>query len=239
LTLGGPMDVQGDLLVPATTKLDHASAFLQPDLVWHDVIIAASTALVGPTILDGDLTIADQNTPLNVGPWALTIGGDLWADGFLRMNDPAGEVVVDGSARFRVGWYVGGAGYYTAGLMRIGGDFTQVNWYTNDSFPASGTHTVRLEGTDAEVRFDGPTTSYFRRLEIAPGASVTFATNILTTDRLDLSGTLVVAPSMTATIQGLFRMLTGATLTNNGTVSAGSCDFSAPSTRTGNAASCP
>ena len=150
------------------------------------------------------------------------------------MNDPACVVDIAGSATFTAASYDNAAGYYTAGLMTVGGDFAAPNDGRSTSmFQASGTHTVRLTGASAQVSFADATNSYFRRLEIASGAAVTFMTNVRTLEDLECSGSLTTSLGTTTTVSGALRLLAGAVLDDQGVITAASCNKSPQATVTG------
>ena len=179
---------------------------------------AGWTLQTAETIISGNLTISGSTVDLN--GHSLTVSGDVSVDGSLvyidggiltisgnlsivsrngrlKMVHPADVVEVSGDATFN-----GAAsdGYLAAGVLRVGGDFSQFGSYneTNSSgnenadysnnthsFFASGTHRVVLNGSVAQaVHFDRPSTSlpysHFQNLEINNSSTegITLSTDI-------------------------------------------------------------
>ena len=57
----------------------------------------------------------------------------------------------------------------TAGVLEVGGDFTQINYITSNNFKASGNHKVILNGDELQtVKFGAPSSanSCFNTLEL-------------------------------------------------------------------------
>ena len=155
-------------------------------------------------ILTEDLTVTGDVTVdggvLDINGHTLTIDGNLTITNHnsrLKMvaEEDADRVIVKGNVIFS-----GAAsdGYLTAGVLEVGGDFSQIggsyqsnlnddgtaNYGSNTfSFSASGTHKTILNGTGAQtVRFDRPSIStlwsHFQDLEINNSAGVILSTDI-------------------------------------------------------------
>ena len=218
LVIQGAVDLQGTFTPPPVVTLSQ-NTDLPAHLTYVDLVLTAGAVnLTGDTTVSGDVLITSSSASLNVGPHLLTVDGGLTSYGYVRMNDPAGEVLVGGNTHFGNSWYNDSAGYLTAGLMRLRGDFSQssadagaTNTNGPGTFVASGSHTVRFEGVVPQLAsFTSPTTSHFQDLEIANAQGVTFTTHVEAAGLATLEESALATFDVSAKLEAL-EVLAGAT----------------------------
>ena len=154
-----------------------------------------SLTIAAASTIDGSLTISGG--PLTVNGQSLTIGGDLAVtvtnisgDGLI-MTNPADTVIVAGNASFEAaGSVASGVGNFSAGLLRVGGNFTEtrVGASGTTAFASTGTKVV-FDGTGAQtVSFQDPgaSSSRFQDVDIDNSAGVTFTSTVYVTGQLTL-----------------------------------------------------
>jgi outer membrane protein assembly factor BamB len=140
---GKTLTVQGDLTVSSGTL----------DMNGGTLIVTGNVNLTGGT--------------LDVNGGSLKIAGNLTttSSGRLKMIYDADVVEVTGNVTFS-GYSTNG--YLTAGILKVGGNFSQINGY-GDAFAATGTHTVILNGSGLQtvnIQSPGVSQSRFQNLEI-------------------------------------------------------------------------
>ncbi|HUF49396.1 MAG TPA: Ig-like domain-containing protein, partial [Longimicrobiales bacterium] len=184
----------GRLQMTGTAELDGSVPALR--VTGHVTLVGATSATAAVIGSSGSLTI---------GPHALTIAGNLTVESTaeLIMTDPASSVDVNGNVT------IGGtstSGDLTAGVLRIGGDFTQPSSsWSAAAFAATGTHTTVFDGSALQtVNFThaASSQSHFRNVEITNAAGVHFATNALAEGNLGVTGGVLTDVGTTALIVG-------------------------------------
>ncbi len=145
---GGTMTVGGDFLQRGGTLYIHCGTL--------DIV--------------GDYALADSLTKNADGSRTY----DSYSDGYLRMDTDADVMRVGGC--YGAYAYYGQYGYLTAGTLYISGNFYQIaksgTSYGERSFPASGTHTVVLNGTRTQhIYFDSYDSSHFNILKLTQDIS--------------------------------------------------------------------
>jgi len=158
LTVGGPLDLAGHALtVPDHLTINSLGSL---DVNGGHLSVGADVSILGS---------------LDVNGGSCVISGNITVDGmnaYVKMMDAADVVAVGGNALFggsRTYWFEGETthAYLSAGTLRVGGDFTQQYSWFSESFRASGTHKVVLNGSSLQtVTFDSPQNSFFQDLEI-------------------------------------------------------------------------
>ena len=107
------------------------------------------------------------------------------------MTNPADTVIVAGNASFEAaGSVASGVGNFSAGLLRVGGNFTEtrVGASGTTAFASTGTKVV-FDGTGAQtVSFQDPgaSSSRFQDVDIDNSAGVTFTSTVYVTGQLTL-----------------------------------------------------
>jgi hypothetical protein len=169
-----------------------------------DEVIEGDLSLVGGTLdLNGHKLSVNGNVSASGGTLSISGGSMTVKSNFttgantsLQMNADADVLDVRGDVTIQ-----GYGNKLTAGTLKVGGNFMQMNAPTTYSyyktFSASGTHTVILDGDAAQtVSFEypgGADASHFQNLKIANTSTdgVTFATDIYAMGTLEhVSGPL-------------------------------------------------
>lgn len=160
--------------------------------------------VTGLFTVNATLTI---NCPLDLGASQLAVIKDLIVqnDGALKMTQPNVVAVVRGNVSFDG---ASETGLLSAGLLQIGGSFTQAATKSAASFSADSGFAVELTGTVPQsISFatpgTGASTSRFADLMIDGGASVTFASPAATIGTLSQNGTLNALAGDTLTFAGV------------------------------------
>jgi YVTN family beta-propeller protein len=199
-----------------------------PDsLLYQNVSVVADASLMGDTDLTGILNVTGDpqgNTAgaLTVGPYSLYVGQLVVnGSGILRMTDPGGVVNVTGNAIFDGSATVG---ELTAGELRVGGDFTQLDSNGDGlSFVADAGHVTEFQGDGPQnILFMSPGVgaSQFGSLLITNSAAPVVlqsdarsvgASSIATSATLDLG-------TSTFDVNGAFTHPAGAVLQGSGTL---------------------
>jgi hypothetical protein len=234
--VGSSMAVAG-VFTPVATDFFGPASTIQGGLAYQHVAVTGTATVAGPTVMTGGLTVG-QNATLVLGGQAVTVGGGLDVQGLLRMTNATDELSVAGAATFRSGPSTAGA--LTAGVLRVGGNFTQTHspiTGSGSTFIASGTHRVVLNGTSAQtVSFTQPQTSTLHHLEIDNPAGITVLGSLLPIrGSLDLlQGSLSVGANQTIDIDLDLILRSGTTLNNLGVVKYGRTLTNQGATLTGN-----
>ena len=169
-------DQNGSLLLEsnelrAHTNLTVSSNYtLKEDLDAANIYINSGTLdLNGHTLtVGGDVWLA--NGTLNVNKGKLYVDGDLnlkyanqnYGNGYLTMQNPEDYVLVNGNMHVASHYNSN----YTAGILEIKGNFTQVTtWYENN-FYGSGSHKVILSGEGLQTVSFASTQSQFNTLDV-------------------------------------------------------------------------
>ena len=166
-----------------------------------NVSVTGTVQAAGGVSSTGDVGVAGT---LTMGGNTVTLEGDFSTSGtgFLVMNDPADTLDVNGAVTF------GGAstaGRLTAGLIRVGGNFSQTSATSPLSFTATGTSTVAFSGTVIQsIDFAGSseTGSRFANVEFANLAGVTFATDAVITGTATVASGTVTGTVAVTLVEG-------------------------------------
>ncbi len=189
--LGGDLDVlaAGGYAVLNTAFAGSPSL---PASIETNVTFVSAFAVVGDLDIVGDLTVSGPGADLDVGPWRVTVSGNLTTteSGTLTSSDPGGVLDVAASAFFDGGPPLA---RLTAGELRVGGALTA--WMAEpESFAPTGTHATVLDGTAPQSVYffhNDPGEARFRTLTLdnAAGATLNETTRIAG-DLVLLEGTL-------------------------------------------------
>ncbi|HTS88456.1 MAG TPA: hypothetical protein VMG41_08200, partial [Gemmatimonadales bacterium] len=130
-----------------------------------NLILSGAVAASGALTVSSNITVTGATGNFLVNSQTVTVGGAVTTQGggLLTMTNALDQLSITGDAAFG-----GGAetGLLTAGVLRIGGNFSQT--VTGTSFAASGTHLTTFTGTGAHtVSFANPTTSQFQGLDLS------------------------------------------------------------------------
>ncbi|MES2179970.1 MAG: Ig-like domain-containing protein [Gemmatimonadota bacterium] len=154
------------------------------------------TAPVGTTTLPGALVV-NSGTTLDIGGSTLTVSGALTysnsSNARLKMNDPAGHLIVKGDAFFNA--VDMGDNDLTAGVLELRGNVT-VERDRFQAFRASGTHLTKINGTTAQaIYFYYPRDdrSRFRNIEFTNPAGVTFNSEVVASGSASVTGSTNLA----------------------------------------------
>ncbi|MEZ5302098.1 MAG: hypothetical protein R3F11_15860 [Verrucomicrobiales bacterium] len=157
-------------------------------LVGGSMVLSGSTLNPNGHALTVSGSFLHSGGALTIAAGTLEVGGDYrlqsWdgsaygvSGGLLRMQDPAGRVVVGGD--FATDSASSHSRSLTAGTLELRGSFTQLaNYASQDpasraNFLASGSHRVLLTGdAERDLFFTNPTVSGFAALEIDTAAPV-------------------------------------------------------------------
>lgn len=177
---------------------------IQGGLSYRNAVVLDTVSFAGDADLSGSLLI-DAHGVLDIAGHTVTVGDSIntRTRGKLRMQDPAGELRIAGTARFAGG---DTNGLLTAGTLEVAGDFVQVRGRSGccnafpRSFQAGGTHTVVLNGAASQ-------TVEFQDAGLAADQSRFGAL------RIENSGTVQI---VAAAAGGAFDVLTGATVEGTG-----------------------
>lgn len=204
LTGGGAVDGLGIQMGGTAGTIDMAQL--------SNLVIVGNVTLVSPlTVGPGDVLLFGSSAVLDLNGNDLDIGGSLQLGngGRIAMLTPAvlsvaGDAVFDGGDE---------AGLLTAGTLRVGGDFQQLNSTTPRSFRANGL-TVELNGSGGAqtVTMADSLQSFFDDLVLNNPAGISFDglartqgdvtvgtnTPVTSTDQSDLGGGLDVLGDLTS-----------------------------------------
>ena len=202
--------IGGSYSVGTTT---YTAALTAPVLPYTNLVVSAAAVTPGGNLTTtGSLVLTGTGASLPVGPTTLTVGTSLTvqSNALLGMTDPASVVNVAGAAVFQGG---NESGQLTAGVLRVAGNFTQAAG-SFQSFQASGTHKVILNGSAAQtVSFNTPGVgnSVFQDLDLANAAGVQFLSSLTVAGNLTLTTPLALSDAGTQTLTVLGLLTTPAT----------------------------
>lgn len=152
LTVTGPADVGGALRGAGTLDIAGSGVRLRGSL--PNLTVRGAAAVSGATEITGRLAVLGTGANLDLAGQTVTVTGELLtaAGGTLTMQHPASLLRVGGKATFAGG---STAGLLTAGVLQVGGDFSQeVQPYGSDaSYAASGSHRLVLNGKVRQTVF--------------------------------------------------------------------------------------
>ncbi len=203
---------------PATTEFFGTSQSIQSGLSYQDVIVTGTASLAGLTAATGDV-IVNGSGNLTIGAQTLDVQGNLSVleSALLIMQDASGEVDVEGNVLFRG---AGSEGSFSAGTLRVAGNFIEEIGFSLTSFTATGTHLVVLDGAATQtVDFEnpGPAAGGSRFAELlVTGSDVNFVTDANVGGSMTLDGTMTLDATFTLTIAANLTFEAGSFLENNG-----------------------
>ena len=153
--------------------------------------VTGAVTLAGATNVNGALSLTGGN--LDIASYTATVSGDysasyipFGASSNLIMNDPAGVLSVAGN------FTSSGSTVLTAGVLALKGKLTTLGGYP---FVASGSHTVQLTGTAAQlVTFNNGslTGEHFQNLQVSNTAGVDFASNFAASGNVSIDQAIKV-----------------------------------------------
>jgi len=181
LTVANVLDVSGGVTGGAGSVIVTAGPnTVMQGAVGVDLTVAGNSVLAGPFSVGGSLLV---QATLNLNGTSLTVAGDLMtqgAAGLIRMANGGEALAVAGNATFDGGDQLGSM---TTGTLTVGGNFTQLNTHSGDSFHPSGAHVTILSGLTPTVSFatpgNVPGTSHFQELFWTPtGGTMTILSDV-------------------------------------------------------------
>ncbi|MDH4132759.1 MAG: hypothetical protein OEV95_13240, partial [Gemmatimonadota bacterium] len=182
------LNVNGDLSAPSATSFISSGGAL--NLLGSGrtlggtlgsalpVNVSGSYTLTGRTVV-GNLSVTGATGSLTVGGQTLAITGNLstTGSGVITMTNVLDSVIVTGNATFGGG---SESGLLTAGVLSVGGSFSQLAGGSAARFEASGTHRTVLTGASTTVNIqtsgNTPGTSHFQELTWAGGGTMNLGT---------------------------------------------------------------
>jgi hypothetical protein len=229
------VDVVGDHWQVALTELSGIDQALPASLI-TDILWTGNTTLAGGFALTGNLTVGPGGR-LTLNGRSVAVSGDLLvrlsnsAGTGLRLVNAADVLSVGGDATFTVDFNHSSAtsnGNFTAGELRISGDFIQTNGggaIPPFAFVSTGT-TVVFEGSAAHnVSFThaGASGSRFHHVEIRDGTVVGPGPVFISGNVLDSAGNRwrVAETSFTGSNPSLADMVTNATFVGSAVLADG------------------
>ncbi|HXI20986.1 MAG TPA: hypothetical protein VNH46_07875, partial [Gemmatimonadales bacterium] len=226
LSVAGTYGVNQTILVggPTVPALSYQNLVLT-GLPAHS--LTANVATTGFLTIQGQLTLAGHTA--NVGGNFQTATG-----GLLTMTNAADQLTALGNVTFDGG---SETGQLTAGLLEVGGDFSQLATTSTTSFVASGTHLTRLINANKQVSMASGTAT-FNDLEVNTAGTATVngqiqvARDLTVTAGGTLTGNTVVVGRNVSVVAGSFLTVSflqfSGTLSNAGLFSPGSVWFANP-----------
>jgi hypothetical protein len=155
------------------------------------------------------------NCPLDLGAAQLAVVKDLVVQnrGSIAMTQPNAVTVVQGNVTFDG---ASETGLLAAGVLQIGGNFTQLATTSASSFAADSGFLVQFNGTvPHSVSFatpgTGATTSRFADLLLQSGVNLTFASSASMIGTLSQNGTLTALAGDTLTFAGVSQFNSNST----------------------------
>ena len=167
-----------------------------------DLSVGGTYALNGNLTLGGtsSLTVAGGGSSLALSTFTATIGGSFATsvNGILIQNQAASQLLVSGNVSFNGASEVG---QITAGVLQVGGSFSQAATNSISSFVAAGTHLTRFASATAQtITFATPASAAFQDLELTNAAGgLALANTIL------IQGQLITAGGTTPTLSSRWR----------------------------------
>lgn len=219
LVVRGDLDAGNTITGSGLVRLTGVGAALQGTL--PSLEIDGQISLDGNTVVFGNLNVANPGSELRLNGHPLAVTGDFTVvDGRLvlrgsadtlrvygSLSDSGGTLVMEApTALLDVGKNVRFTGAthdtLTAGVLRLGGDFTQLCGSVScaGSFPASGTHRVVFDGHVQRVSFEDPSSSHFHDVQFDAADSVWFVSNAVIQGSALITGANVVTGGLADTI---------------------------------------
>ncbi len=165
----------------------------------------------GSTTLQGSLTLTGGSS-LDIGANTLNIAGSLTtatgSGARVKMNDPAGRLIVNGDVSFNATDM--GDGDLTAGVMELKGNFSAgSNNY--QAFRATGSHLTKFSGSAPQTisfYYAADNQSRFQNLELANASGIVFSNTVV------VRGDALIGS--TTTLSGNKRLYVGGQLNSPG-----------------------
>jgi hypothetical protein len=212
-TLGGDLlDAAGGRWQVANTTFTATGNLVLPaSMTTNATFTGAAVLLVGDTVVTGNVAVVNTaSLRLNGNELEVSGGFGTSQTAVLRMQDAPDVLRVHGNVTFG-----GGStnGLLTAGLLEVGGNFSEPNFYIDtfvnaQAFAASGDHTTLFNGSTAQTIFfqhPGSTSSRFQHLRL-DGPSVTLTSNIVANGQLrspEVATPIVAGGGRTMTVVGV------------------------------------
>lgn len=167
-----------------TTTFDGAGPQLVPALPYQDLALTGGSThtLTGATTVSGALSVAAASAHLVLGGHTASAGSFLLSNGgLLSMTQSADSLLVAGPFDIDA---QDESGNLTAGVLQVGGNFTQRGNASASSFAATGTRTVLNGAGNQTVTFFNPglTQSRFRDLEVRKSGGTAVLASALVVD---------------------------------------------------------
>jgi hypothetical protein len=143
--------------------------------------VSAPVTLNQATGINGDLTVTGAGASLGLNGFSASVAGNFATQGgaLLVMTNATDALNIGGDASFDGGNELG---QMSAGVLTIGGNFTQAAATSGDSYHPSGTHLTILTATSPTVTFatpgDVPGTSHFQELAWLGGGTFTLGNDV-------------------------------------------------------------
>jgi alpha-tubulin suppressor-like RCC1 family protein len=212
LSVEGNLDATGPVTGTGVVVLTNPGGTLRGTV--PNLRIGVPVSLAGNTVTFGGLIISGPGGELSLNGHPLAVIRDLvvGAGAKLALRHPADTLRVyqnfsiqDGSlimmgagALLDVGESVGFTGEtddtLMAGVLRLGGDFSQVcnTGSCPKSFAAGGSHTVIFHGGAQRISFDTSSSAHFNDIQFAAANSILFTTKATIVGTVQLTGAGVV-----------------------------------------------
>jgi len=254
IAVGGTVDVQpgGALATPTFILRQPVYApdpvvFVSDGVDFEDLVVQRPTLLGGTLDVPGTLSVTTVSGLgvgglLTLNGHTATVGGDFIVDTIsdFGMTSSLDVLDVGGDVHWNIesGQWAGQLDL-TAGLMRVHGDFTVP---VDDTFNASGTHTVELAGSVSAVSMSSASQSgnRFRNLLVTSAAAAMTASDVYLTGTLTIQGAssteraqLTIGTSRTVTVDGAIFLEDYGDLVVSGTLTGNSCTAESTATVTG------
>lgn len=179
---GHTLTVYGNLTMSNGSNLDLSGGKMA---VHGNILQRSGTMYInnGTLKVDGDYEIADIVETDSLGNKTYD-----WSYGYLKMTCSRDLVEVSGDFTMYSG--IDHSSYLTNGVMKIGGNFTQLKYNSNYNFDCTADHKVIFNGTGQQsISFESPDRSGFSHMEIANTAgSVSFTSECRVKTELRQSG---------------------------------------------------
>ncbi len=173
LTATGDVDAGATIVGSGTVVLTGSGVTLQGTV--PNLVVNGDVTLAAQTFVTANATVSGATAQLDLGADDLTVGADFAvdSDALLWMTDPSNVLVVGGHATFDGASTASPTSTLTGGVIRVAGDFTQLNTTSDEALQSQGT-AVELNGAALQtVTFTGPvattppfTGSFFQQLDI-------------------------------------------------------------------------
>lgn len=216
----GSLEVQGDLtgggsMTNGGPNMSGPSASLaMSDL--GGLVVTGQVTMASDLLITGDLNITGVPAHFNVNGFDLTVNNDLVTStsGTMQMTNPAGSVIVGGTAVFDGGPL---NGLLTAGTMEFQGNFIQSNGSSQNSFRANGMLAVFNGVAQQTITMSDSLLSFFGDLDLDNTVG-----GILLNSMVRVTGDLAVAAGVSVMASNLSFVGTGLDVNGDVFASAGS-----------------